>query len=73
MSDHDLGFFCENLKKLLKSVSKKSISDFECSMSAMMLSGIITASRNLDNKENLFGSGESVKDFVVRILDGFLE
>ena len=54
-------------------MSKKSISDFECSMTAMMLSGIITASRNLDNKENLFGSGESVKDFVVRILDGFLE
>lgn len=73
MSENDLGFFYENLKKLLKAVSKKNISDFEYSMTAIMLSGIITASRNLDNRGNLNYSGEGVKDFVVRILDGFLE
>ena len=72
MSDHDFEFFCENLKTLLKSVSKKSISDFECSITAVMLSGIIFASKSMDYRENLCGSGEKIRDFIVRILDRFL-
>ena len=71
MSDHDFGFFCENLKTLIKSASKGNMSDFECSMAAMMLYGIIFASKSLDNRENLCGSGGEIKDFVARIFDKF--